>query len=139
MTSPLGRVATFPFAGLTPCEGSLAFRVGQKKRAPCGGCFCVLNAFEKAFAPERTRALRAIRCAKSPTCAERLRGNLSLRRACALRRISCLSGRPIKKHPCGVLFYWPTRKDSNLRPSESESDALSSCATGSYSSRCLIF
>ncbi len=28
-------------------------------------------------------------------------------------------------------FRWPTRKDSNLRPSESESDALSSCATGS--------
>ena len=27
---------------------------------------------------------------------------------------------------------WPTRKDSNLRPSESESDALSSCATGRY-------
>ena len=26
--------------------------------------------------------------------------------------------------------FWPTRKDSNLRPSESESDALSSCATG---------
>ena len=29
-----------------------------------------------------------------------------------------------------VEFFWPTRKDSNLRPSESESDALSSCATG---------
>ena len=28
--------------------------------------------------------------------------------------------------------FWPTRKDSNLRPSESESDALSSCATGRY-------
>ena len=28
------------------------------------------------------------------------------------------------------FFLWPTRKDSNLRPSESESDALSSCATG---------
>ena len=28
------------------------------------------------------------------------------------------------------LWDWPTRKDSNLRPSESESDALSSCATG---------
>ena len=35
-----------------------------------------------------------------------------------------------KRHPRGVSFYWPTRKDSNLRPSESESDALSSCATG---------
>ena len=31
------------------------------------------------------------------------------------------------------LWDWPTRKDSNLRPSESESDALSSCATGRYS------
>ena len=30
-----------------------------------------------------------------------------------------------------MLFrFWPTRKDLNLRPSESESDALSSCATG---------
>ena len=27
-------------------------------------------------------------------------------------------------------IFWPARKDSNLRPSESESDALSSCATG---------
>ena len=31
--------------------------------------------------------------------------------------------------------FWPARKDSNLRPSESESDALSSCATGRY--RCV--
>ena len=30
----------------------------------------------------------------------------------------------------GCFLFWPTRKDSNLRPSESESDALSSCATG---------
>ena len=30
-------------------------------------------------------------------------------------------------------FFWPARKDSNLRPSESESDALSSCATGRFS------
>ena len=29
-----------------------------------------------------------------------------------------------------MAFFWPTRKDLNLRPSESESDALSSCATG---------
>ena len=27
---------------------------------------------------------------------------------------------------------WYARQDSNLRPSESESDALSSCATGTY-------
>ena len=39
-------------------------------------------------------------------------------------------GRPIKNTPLRGVFYWPTRKDSNLRPSESESDALSSCATG---------
>ena len=32
----------------------------------------------------------------------------------------------------GAFCFWPTRKDSNLRPSESESDALSSCATGRY-------
>ena len=29
-------------------------------------------------------------------------------------------------------FFWPTRQDLNLRPSESESDALSSCATGRF-------
>ena len=34
--------------------------------------------------------------------------------------------------------FWPTRKDSNLRPSESESDALSSCATGRYSFHTLL-
>ena len=31
-----------------------------------------------------------------------------------------------------LVDFWPTRKDLNLRPSESESDALSSCATGRY-------
>ena len=30
------------------------------------------------------------------------------------------------------LLVWPTRTDSNRWPSESESDALSSCATGRY-------
>ena len=30
------------------------------------------------------------------------------------------------------LCFWPARQDSNLRPQESESCALSSCATGSY-------
>ena len=30
----------------------------------------------------------------------------------------------------GYEVFWPTRMDSNHRPSESESDALSSCATG---------
>ena len=30
------------------------------------------------------------------------------------------------------VVFWPARKDLNLRPSESESDALSSCATGRY-------
>ena len=38
----------------------------------------------------------------------------------------------------GVPLVWPTRKDSNLRPSESESDALSSCATGRYGIRTLL-
>ena len=36
----------------------------------------------------------------------------------------------IKSTYTGCFLFWPTRKDSNLRPSESESDALSSCATG---------
>ena len=32
----------------------------------------------------------------------------------------------------GWCSFWPTRADSNRWPSESESDALSSCATGRY-------
>ena len=39
---------------------------------------------------------------------------------------------PLQGEPWREAF-WPTRQDSNLRPSESESDALSSWATGSYS------
>ena len=31
-----------------------------------------------------------------------------------------------------LVDFWPARQDLNLRPSESESDALSSCATGRY-------
>ena len=31
-----------------------------------------------------------------------------------------------------IQGFWPTRADSNRWPSESESDALSSCATGRY-------
>ncbi len=42
-----------------------------------------------------------------------------------------LTNSPTEKPRQAGLFCWPTRKDSNLRPSESESDALSSCATGS--------
>ena len=30
------------------------------------------------------------------------------------------------------VVFWPTRKDLNLRPQESESCALSNCATGGY-------
>ena len=30
------------------------------------------------------------------------------------------------------VLLWCTRQDSNLWPSESESDALSNCATGAY-------
>ena len=37
-----------------------------------------------------------------------------------------------KKSLIATSFFWPARKDLNLRPSESESDALSSCATGRY-------
>ena len=29
-----------------------------------------------------------------------------------------------------IRRFWPARRDSNTRPSESESDALSDCATG---------
>ena len=32
----------------------------------------------------------------------------------------------------GLAFYWYARLDSNQRPSESESDALSNCATGAF-------
>lgn len=38
-----------------------------------------------------------------------------------------------------TLSLWPARRDSNPRSSESESAALSSCATGGYSERFLPF
>ena len=60
----------------------------------------------------------------------------------ALAQPSCkveLCDKQRKKPPHeGWFFLWPTRKDSNLRPSESESDALSSCATGRYGIKFLI-
>lgn len=37
-----------------------------------------------------------------------------------------------------VVFLWPARRDSNPRPSESESAAISSFATGGYSIICLF-
>ena len=37
-----------------------------------------------------------------------------------------------------AVFHWPARRDSNPRPSESESAAISSFATGGYSIICLF-
>ena len=37
-----------------------------------------------------------------------------------------------KKQVLRLAFFWPAQADSNRWPSESESDALSSCATGRY-------
>ena len=48
---------------------------------------------------------------------------------CTIRAIEQPRGECLQHSPLGC---WPARKDSNLRPSESESDALSSCATGRY-------
>ena len=42
-----------------------------------------------------------------------------------------------KPYNC-VVFLWPARRDSNPRPSESESAAISSFATGGYSIICLF-
>ena len=39
---------------------------------------------------------------------------------------------------CTSLSFWPARQDSNLRSQESESCALSSCATGSYFT-CIVY
>ena len=36
------------------------------------------------------------------------------------------------------LFHWRTRRDSNPRPSESESDALSNWATGTWRMKLII-
>ena len=55
----------------------------------------------------------------------------------ASTQILGLMNRPTEKPRRAGLFCWPTRKDSNLRPSESESDALSSCATGRNKTRCI--
>ena len=54
-------------------------------------------------------------------------------RPCLCKVSLAPSGKQKENPPQGRDFpFWPTRKDSNLRPSESESDALSSCATGRY-------
>ena len=37
------------------------------------------------------------------------------------------------KYLVRIILIWCTRQDLNLQPSESESDALSSCATGAKS------
>ena len=42
-----------------------------------------------------------------------------------------------KPYNC-VVFLWPARRDSNPRPSESESAAISSFATGGYQMICLF-
>ena len=45
----------------------------------------------------------------------------------------------VKKHTsCEVSFLWRTQTDSNRQPSESESDALSSCAMGAYRRFCFV-
>ena len=36
------------------------------------------------------------------------------------------------------FFVWYARLDSNQRPSESESDALSNCATGAYTNHLCV-
>ena len=47
-------------------------------------------------------------------------------------RFSSVPNTPKNHHPQGVVVFWCARRDSNPRPSESESDALSSCATSAY-------
>ena len=42
----------------------------------------------------------------------------------------CLAAQMKKNPSLATWIFWPTRQDSNLRPQESESCALSSCATG---------
>ena len=63
-----------------------------------------------------------------------------LRATCGVRRTNTaqvLTGR-FRKSTAGSFprgAFWPARQDSNLRPQESESCALSSCATGRYFGR----
>ncbi len=49
-------------------------------------------------------------------------------------RLICLCLRSPKKRPLqnAKVLEWRTQTDSNRQPSESESDALSSCAMGAY-------
>ena len=42
------------------------------------------------------------------------------------------SDKKIRLHFAMHSYFWPARRDSNPRSSESESAALSSCATGGY-------
>ena len=55
---------------------------------------------------------------------------LSEKRICALETVRDLNEVGNKKRRRRRLFLLPTRQDSNLRPRESESRALSSWATG---------
>lgn len=43
-----------------------------------------------------------------------------------------------RRHKSTGFWLWPARRDSNPRPSESESAAISSFATGGYSIICLF-
>ena len=57
-------------------------------------------------------------------------------RETASNRLLAFGGK--KNTSCEVPFLWRTQTDSNRQPSESESDALSSCAMGAYRRFCFV-
>ena len=92
------------------------FVISEKQKSTRKECFFAFGLPERVCSQARRyrRRYANLRHSASPSC-----------------KVELCDKRKTKKHPQGVLFcFWPTRKDSNLRPSESESDALSSCATG---------
>ena len=81
----------------------------------------------------------------SPGCSNRMQPGLCPTVSVTRRAIGRFALRffVMKKAPqhqkgSGAYRIWPTRQDSNLRPQESESCALSSCATGRYIA-CILY
>lgn len=125
---------------LAPVQGTCRKkRVMSTRTLPDGVTRCARDAAPCRAACEPATLSRQVRVGSLPDRVTRSARDAALRRYANLHRFRdrFATGRPKDRAPharCPV--FWPTRQDSNLRPSESESDALSSCATGRYALYC---